>query len=206
MSLSWLLLPVWTNRRLRNGEPCRIISFSTKSYKSVLNDYRESPITSGGIIICHLAGDICRKWRNILCHRTSDGIHISLQTAQSLPPDPSRPVAKGVPSPARKSGSASTRHASRVRFASPAFPLLFAISLPLRRCRSASVTSRHLTIHSPYCMRLLYADMAYVKNTFCADAFFSVCFSACVIGYEEKTANDKIQKAREQTEAQPDGA
>jgi len=33
--------------------------------------------------------------------------------------------------------------------------------------------------------------------------------SGCVIGYEErgvKTANGKIQKAQEQTEAQPDGA
>ena len=30
--------------------------------------------------------------------------------------------------------------------------------------------------------------------------------SACVIGYEEKTANGKIQKEQEQTEAQPDGA
>jgi hypothetical protein len=33
-------------------------------------------------------------------------------------------VAKGVPSPARKSRSASTRRASRVRFVSPARPLL----------------------------------------------------------------------------------
>ena len=29
--------------------------------------------------------------------------------------------------------------------------------------------------------------------------------SACVIAYEEKTANSKIQKEQEQTEAQPDG-
>ena len=35
---------------------------------------------------------------------------------------------------------------------------------------------------------------------------FSVYFSTCVIGYEEKTANGKIQKEQEQTEAQPDGA
>jgi len=38
---------------------------------------------------------------------------------------------------------------------------------------------------------------------------FSVYFSACVIGCEErgvKTANGKIQKEQEQTEAQPDGA
>ncbi len=42
--------------------------------------------------------------------------------------------------------------------------------------------------------------------------FFSVYrlyFSACVIGYEERgveTANGKIQKEQEQTEAQPVGA
>jgi hypothetical protein len=38
---------------------------------------------------------------------------------------------------------------------------------------------------------------------------FSVYFSARVIGCEErgvKTANGKIQKEQEQTEAQPDGA
>ena len=38
---------------------------------------------------------------------------------------------------------------------------------------------------------------------------FSANFSGCVIGYEErgvKTANGKIQKEQEQTEAQPDGA
>src|SRR4029453_9555299 len=71
-----------------------------------------------------IAGAVCRKWRHFLCHRTSDGIHIGFQIAQSLPPDLSRSAAKGVPSPARKSRSASTRHASCVRFVSPAFPLL----------------------------------------------------------------------------------
>ena len=38
---------------------------------------------------------------------------------------------------------------------------------------------------------------------------FSVYFSTCVIGYEEqgvKTANDKIQKEQQQSEAQSDGA
>ena len=38
---------------------------------------------------------------------------------------------------------------------------------------------------------------------------FSVYFSTGVIGYEErgvKTANDKIQKEQQQSEAQPDGA
>jgi hypothetical protein len=38
---------------------------------------------------------------------------------------------------------------------------------------------------------------------------FSVYFSACVVGYEErgvKTANGKIEKEQEQTEAQPVGA
>ena len=42
-----------------------------------------------------------------------------------------------------------------------------------------------------------------------ADAFLAYSLSACVIGYEErgvKTANGKIQKEQEQTEAQPDGA
>src|SRR4029450_2102769 len=71
-----------------------------------------------------IARAICRKWRTFLCYRTSDGIHIALQIAQSLPADLSHSVAKGVPSPARKSRSASTRRASRVRFVSPAFPLL----------------------------------------------------------------------------------
>ena len=39
--------------------------------------------------------------------------------------------------------------------------------------------------------------------------FLRVYFSACVIGYQEtsvKTANAKIQKEQEQSEAQPDGA
>ena len=60
-------------------------------------------------------------------------------------------------------------------------------------------------------MRLLYGTMAYVKNTFYVDAFlaYKLLLSACVIGYEErgvKTANGKIQKEQEQSEAQPDGA
>ena len=75
-------------------------------------------------------------------------------------------------------------------------------------------------------MRRLYVDIAYVKNIF-APTLFSVYFSACVIGYEERgvktfielrvprpleiggaiyRANGKIQKEQEQTEAQPDGA
>jgi hypothetical protein len=40
------------------------------------------------------AGAICRKWRTFLCYRTSDGIHIPLQIAQSLPSDLSRSAAK----------------------------------------------------------------------------------------------------------------
>ena len=51
--------------------------------------------------------------------------------------------------------------------------------------------------------------MTYVKNKVYADAFLAYIFSACVIGCEErgvKTANGKIQKEQEQTEAQPDGA
>jgi hypothetical protein len=51
--------------------------------------------------------------------------------------------------------------------------------------------------------------MAHVKNAFCADVSLAYSLSACVIGCEErglKTANGKIQKAKEQTEAQPDGA
>jgi hypothetical protein len=55
-------------------------------------------------------------------------------------------------------------------------------------------------------MRLLYVDMTYVKNTFYADAFLAYIFRSGVIGYEEKTANAKIQKEQEQTEAQSDGA
>ena len=59
---------------------------------------------------------------------------------------------------------------------------------------------------SRYCRRLLYVSMAWVKNKVYADAFLAYSPSVCVIGYEEKTANDKIQKEQEQTEAQPDGA
>jgi hypothetical protein len=92
-------------------------------YAGGLRKRATSSMTCGPRIICH-AGAICRKWRTFLCYRTSDGIHIALQIARSLPPDLSHSVAKGVPSPARKSRSASTRHASRVRFVSPAFPLL----------------------------------------------------------------------------------
>ncbi len=60
-------------------------------------------------------------------------------------------------------------------------------------------------------MRPLYVIMAYVKNKVCAGVVlaYKSFLSACVIGYEErgvKTANGKIQKEREQTEAQPDGA
>jgi len=36
------------------------------------------------------------------------------------------------------------------------------------------------------------------RTHFTTDTFFSVFFSACVIGYEEKTANGKIQKEQEQ--------
>ena len=105
------------------------------------------------------AGAICRKWRTFLCYRTSDGIHIALQIAQSLPPDLSHSVAKGVPSPARKSRSASTRRASCVRFVSPAFPLLRYLivakqgvrlqKLPLPRSAAALATraSRGLVLY-----------------------------------------------------------
>ena len=48
--------------------------------------------------------------------------------------------------------------------------------------------------------------MACVKNAFYADVSLAYSLSVCVIGYEEKTANGKIQKEQEQTEAQPDGA
>jgi hypothetical protein len=51
--------------------------------------------------------------------------------------------------------------------------------------------------------------MAYVKNRLDADAFLAYSLSACVIGCDErgvKTANGKIQKEQEQSEAQPDGA
>src|SRR5882724_10565679 len=82
------------------------------------------------VAFAHLAGAICRKWRTSPCYRTSDGIHIALQIARSLPPDLSHSVAKGVPSPSRKSRCGSTPcHASPVRFVSPAFPLLRYLSL-----------------------------------------------------------------------------
>jgi hypothetical protein len=51
--------------------------------------------------------------------------------------------------------------------------------------------------------------MAHVKNTFYADAFLAYIFQPVGIGYEKrgiKTANGKIQKEQEQSEAQPDGA
>ena len=62
---------------------------------------------------------------------------------------------------------------------------------------------------SGYCSRLVYVFMAWVKNKVYADVFLAYSLSVCVIGYEErgvKTANDKIQKEQEQSEAQPDGA
>ena len=54
--------------------------------------------------------------------------------------------------------------------------------------------------------------MTYVKNKLDATvvlAYKTLLLSACMIGYEErgvKTANGKIQKEQEQSEAQPDGA
>ena len=63
-----------------------------------------------------------------------------------------------------------------------------------------------LFILAAYCMRLIYADMTYVKHTFYADVSLAYSLSVCVIGYEEKTANGKIQKEQEQSEARPDGA
>ena len=59
---------------------------------------------------------------------------------------------------------------------------------------------------SRYCSRLIYASLAWVKNKVYADAFLAYSLSVCVIGDEEKTANGKIQKEQEQTEAQPVGA
>jgi hypothetical protein len=61
-----------------------------------------------------------------------------------------------------------------------------------------------------YCIRALDGAMVHV-NQFCDDIFSvsGYCFQSCVIGHEErgvKTANGKIQKEQEQTEAQPDGA
>jgi hypothetical protein len=47
--------------------------------------------------------------------------------------------------------------------------------------------------------------MACVKHAFYADSL-AYSLSVCVIGYEEKTANGKIQKEQEQSEAQPDRA
>jgi hypothetical protein len=49
--------------------------------------------------------------------------------------------------------------------------------------------------------------MAYVKNKF-ATTFLAYRIIAFSLRdrYEEKTANGKIQKEQEQTEAQPDGA
>jgi hypothetical protein len=61
-----------------------------------------------------------------------------------------------------------------------------------------------------YCMRLLYAFMTHVKNTFYADVFLAykvIAFSLRDrLWRRDLPANDKIQKEQEQTEAQPDGA
>ena len=58
-------------------------------------------------------------------------------------------------------------------------------------------------------MRLIYADVAYVKSTFYADAFLAYIFQPARSAIEERgvnTGNGKIQKEQEQSEAQPDGA
>ena len=60
-------------------------------------------------------------------------------------------------------------------------------------------------------MRRLYVSLAHVKRESYDDIFrrIELLLSACRIGYEErgvKTANGKIQKEQDQSEAQPDGA
>src|SRR5262245_50537854 len=72
---------------------------------------------------CQLsAAAISQIWRPFPCHRTSDGTRISSQIGRSFLFDLSRLSAKCVPSPSRKSSSASTRPASVLRFVSLAFP------------------------------------------------------------------------------------
>ena len=72
---------------------------------------------------CQLAAAaISRISRPFPCHRTSDGTRISSQIGRSFLFDLSRLSARCVPSPSRKSSSASIRHASVLRFVSLAFP------------------------------------------------------------------------------------
>src|SRR5215475_14038131 len=72
---------------------------------------------------CQLAAAaISRIWRPFPCHRTSDGTRTWSQIGRSFLFDLSRLSAKCVPSPSRKSSSASIRHASVLRFVSLAFP------------------------------------------------------------------------------------
>src|SRR5215510_12783888 len=72
---------------------------------------------------CQLAAAaISRIWHPFPCHRTSDGTRISSQIGRSFLFDLSRLSAKCVPSPSRKSSSASICHASVLRFVSLAFP------------------------------------------------------------------------------------
>src|SRR5262249_15999614 len=63
-----------------------------------------------------------RILRPFPCHRISDGTRISSQIGRSFLFDLSRLSAICVPSPSRKSSSASIRHASVLRFVSLAFP------------------------------------------------------------------------------------
>jgi len=72
---------------------------------------------------CQLAAAaISRIWHPFPCHKTSDGTRISSQIGRSFLFDLSRLSPKCVPSPSRKSCSASIRHASVLRFVSLAFP------------------------------------------------------------------------------------
>jgi len=143
----------------------RPISSACKSRKNSARHTTAGPNGGPSLIRSNprrsLRGAICRRWRTFPRYKTSDGIHISLQIAQSLSPDLSHSVAKSVPSPSRKSRSASTRHASRLRFVSPAYPLLFnRWKQGIRLCFQLLFALQKLAIAAPV---LAWADFVNVR-------------------------------------------
>ena len=136
-----------------------------KKQKNSARSYHSRPNGGASLIRSKpsrsLRAAICRRWRTFLCYKTSGGIHISSQIEQSLSPDLSHSVAKSVPSPARKSRSASTRHASRLRFVSPAYPLLFnRWKQGIRLCFQLLFALQKLAIAAPV---LAWADFVNVR-------------------------------------------
>src|SRR5215510_2388618 len=114
---------------------------------------------------CQLAAAaISRIWRPFPCHRTSDGTRTWSQIGRSFLFDLSRLSAKCVPSPSRKSSSASIRHASVLRFVSLALPYLFHGWLgPFTDCSSLE-RGIHRFFLSPRCVHFAIAGPEGAKN------------------------------------------